>query len=429
MMRWRPAHALIGIGIAVVLAGCAAAPKDLQRWVNQTGVDDWAPPYFIVSAQSSAEPASQMSVRNLPDHAAATYIAEAAAWMKKKDPDELRQFLTKPIASGDSSHLDQTRLGRVLVVDVERTTVRPGDRYVATLVEVQPSVGGDGRPLYEFVDYQIASTDFSTINLGSINISHQVAESLQLTPTIGAAASPTASLGAATTNTSAATRNVTDRSELSVSVTPARVTVVRRGAEGIDLVGNTLIKLGIQFQEGATEVIYLAASDLFNDDGTPKTADKAELKVVSVERPRLEMAYLCAKLKYTDRSIDSGREFLDEGRQTVSYRHDTAASWQAFPVATSEELRGASWILTGRNTALTVSLGAFQYPLAFASYTAADQFRAWLRVRRANVIGAMKARLVTGDGKGGWEPWYEYDDLKVVRNRPGAGSPAKACPG
>jgi hypothetical protein len=100
--------------------------------------------------------------------------------------------MAAPIKKADDQPGDQIKFARVIVVSVQRNGVRPGDRYLMTKVEIQPTRSSDMKPEFRFSDYQMASTDYSTINIGTVSVSSQVATTLSATPTFGAAASPSA---------------------------------------------------------------------------------------------------------------------------------------------------------------------------------------------------------------------------------------------
>ena len=422
MMR-APAIGLV-LG-ALLLAGCAN--DTLLRW-RPGAATGYAgpprPPTLSVTSQA-ADPDSPLNVKTMKERPAAAYITALAE--NQKDPDKLRALMATPISKGGGDG-DADDLPRVLVIDVQRNGVRPADRFTMTEVDVVPTTGAEG-PDYLFTDYQAASTTNASISIGTVTITNQTTGTLSATPGFGAAfAQGTASYGVQSTN--ASTHNIAETSQLSVNASPKRVTVVRTGGEGIDLVGNTLVKLTLHLPEGGGEPIFIADTDLFENDGSAKPPEKAKVAVKASAFLPARDIYACAKLNYVDRRVTSGAEYRDEGKQSVDFvASPTPTSWQRFLIVPKSELRTALWIVmtlssAGKpDAALMMDSGFGPVTLYFDNYDEAQQFRAWLAKEKSSSIGG---HVLT---KGGIAPIDHFDRLAVTRfDDTAADSPDPTCP-
>ena len=188
-------HPLVLIASALSLVGCAE--QSLLRWSDATGIDDHiAQPALIVSSQA-ADPSAPLTAKTLPERASAAYITALAA--REKDPDKLRALMAAPIRKAGDAGDSPTKFARVMVIGIQRRDIRPADRFAMTKVEVRPVrlpedavLKNADRRAYRFTDYQSASTDYTSINIGAVAISNQVSSSVGVTPTFGGATSPTA---------------------------------------------------------------------------------------------------------------------------------------------------------------------------------------------------------------------------------------------
>jgi hypothetical protein len=394
------------LATCIGLAGCASQPT-LLRWSKASGTTEVAPPTLYVTSQP-ADPATPLTARTLPERASAAYITALAA--NQKDADKLRKSMATPIGKGGGAD-DRSEFARVMVVELQRGGVRPGDRFMSTQVEVRPTVA-NGKPDYIFDDYQQASTSYTTINVGTVSITNQQSTSLSVTPTFGGAASPSATASYGVVNTDASTRNISERPQLSVNVAPDRVVILQTGAPGIDLAGNTLVKLALKFPDSAKSSYYLAQFDLRDDKGKLNPPDKASVKTSQISTIVVHDIYVCARASYVDRTIESGAQYQDEGRQDV--RFVTAfLPWAPYLVVPADEIDTPLWVVMGRNTALQLDTGLARETLAFDDYDSAQEVVDYLKAVRMSSIGGQ--RLLDGSIGDQGTPLTNYDALIVKR--------------
>jgi len=394
--------ALIGIS----LAGCSTSGT-LKRWNQISQTSDPGPPVLSISS-APAPPADPMTIKALSDRAAGAYVTAVATGKPTPTAAELRAAiaaLMKP-APGD---VDESSVSRVLTIAVQRSNIRPGDRYLFTEVEVRP-VG------FTFADYQSAATEFNTINIGSVTVASTTSAGAELSPPVAAdlLGAGKATLGYSVTNTS--NRNVTERQQLSVTAGAKEIDVVRSGGEGIDLTGNTLVKISFDLAgsydakaTGAPQLtgagepplkFGLASPSLFDPDtGKVLPLLQAKLGMRRIQVPTARDLYVCARLRYVDRQVSRGANFYDEGRQDVTLASQ-ATGWTPYLVATASEYLRPLWVIQyqqpnrGQSGLLELNNGLDWPTLVFDDYDAAEALAS--RLRRVNPDSAGSLNMKDG---------------------------------
>jgi hypothetical protein len=378
MMAWRLA---CGLGLAL-LAGCASGPT-LNRWSRAEGVPAYSPPtLFVGSAPTPGGDA--LSVKALPDRAGAAYIAALA--IREKTSKDLRAAVAKEIVGPPSDQKDLTRIGRVLVVSVQRPAPRPGDRFLATTISIRPWN-------FRFTDYQMAATERTVINIGAVSVADQRSANIALTPGPASAAAEGLAASVAATRTTTAARNIVGAAELSVHVAPERIDIYRTGAEGSDLTGNTLVKLALQLPDSGTVDYAVARPHTLGDDGTVLTPAKATLDVGFLAMAPAIDLYVCARLTYEDRVVTGGGQFYDEGRQTVAIRSESLG-WRPFLIVPFQDIETPLWVIASPDGPVQFNGGLQWRTLTFDDYSEAEAFRMWMTVQKASFIG--KSKLAEG---------------------------------
>jgi hypothetical protein len=383
--------------VLIGLAACAAHPS-LLRWSTPNGaanLSTWQEPSLYVTSQP-ADPSPALTVKTLGERPAAAYVEALAA--HQSDPDRLRASMATPIKKTAGGSDDHIKIARVFVVDVQRNGVRPGDRYMMTKVEIRPTTSPNGELAFHFSDYQAASTDYTTINVGTVNITSQVASSLSVTPTFAGASAATASYGV--TNTDAATRNINERPQLSVNVGSDEITVLRTGAEGIDLAGNTLIKLSLELPPPESISYFIAELDIRDDKGALKPPKAAKLKTKQAFVADAHDIAVLAKLSYVDRDITRGEEYVDEGKQAIAFRSGDTG-WKRFLILSRQDMVTPLWVIKHGNATISAFNGLDFQTLSFDDFDSAQEFTLWLKHYRAHKIGNLTlfAGVVANEGQ------------------------------
>jgi hypothetical protein len=367
--------------LALALAGCAGQ-QSLSRWSTAQDVPPWRPPVLYVASApaASAAPSSEaLTVKTLPERASAAYIAALAA--KEADAKSLQAALGAKLGGGGGDGgggaKDMTKAPRVLLVGVERQSVRPGDRLLATTISIRPANPGD----FSFTDYELAATDRSTINIGSVSVTDARSADLNLTGGSGPA-SVTGGITASRTRTG--TRAISAQAEFSVHVEPQRIEIYRTGAEGNDLTGNTLVKLAVRLPAASRTQFALARPTIRDEKGVILAPDKAKVALAFLDADPPRDLWVCARLAYEDRAIVEGEESLDEGRQKIAIRSGEGP-WTPFLIAPAEDFETPLWkIVDPHGAELGFNDGIEPHPIAFDDYEQAQTFLAWVqRFRQA----------------------------------------------
>jgi len=399
-------QAAAAFAAAVALAGCAGGPT-LERWSRSSGVPPYQAQYdtlrlFVSSAPVPAAASDHLSIKALPDRAGAAYIAALAA--KEKTAADLRSDLAKPLTADDSSGtVDSTKVARVLMLGVERSVFRPGDRLLATTVTIRP-VGG-----VRFTDYSLAATDRSAINIGAVTVTNTQSANISVAPGAAAAATEGLTAGLSASRSQTGSRTITNNTELSVHVDPDRIDVYRTGAEGLDLTGNTLIKLALQLPDADARTYTVGEPKLADDAGKPLDPAKVSIDTSQVEIAPARDIYVCATLSFEDRTIFKGRESYDEGRQEVALQSGSTP-WAAYLVAPYQDLETPLWVIKSGASTVHFDDHLSRSELTFDDPGVARVFMRWLGTTR-------RAKLANGDLSAGTTDVAQPIDFSALQVR------------
>lgn len=367
------------------LVGCATAPQQsLYRWApgsatGMTPASGAAPPKVTVSSQP-VDPPGALSVRTLPERAAAAYIAGVAK--TASDVGDFRDGVSKPIKKVPS---DPSELARVFVIDVQRTDIRPSDRFMSVKIEIEPS---DSR--YHFVDFQSASTTNNTISIGTVSISNSLTGSAGISPTIGAGV-PQLGASVGYTNSNASTHNISETGQLSVNASPGWIVVQRTGVEGVDLLGNALVQAALKADEKLVETFYVVEPDVVDDKTNAlKPPAKAALNGGPTGYFRPREIDVCYRVTYVNRIVQSGDEMRDEGAQTVAFVRGEIPLTGAIAVSKDETLQTVWYLSIEGLGAVKAETSSGNKTMLFDDYDMAQTFRAWLQKTRSSTIGGQQ---------------------------------------
>jgi hypothetical protein len=390
---------------AMMLAGCGGGPT-LDRWSKASGVPGFRPPVLYVgSAPAAAAASDPLTIKALPDRLGAAYVVALAA--REKSSKDLRAAMAAAFNTpGDGGGGgDLTKIGRVLLLSVQRAAFRPGDRLLATTISIRPAG-------FRFTDYTLATTDRATVNIGAVSITDQRGANLSAAPGPASAIGAGVTAGLTASRSATGTRNIINTTELSVHVAPDGIEAYRSGTEGQDLTGNTLIKLALQLPADQTVEYTVAAPHVTDDDGRPLPAAKASLGTRRIGVNPAADLYVCARLSYQDRTIvDDSRAHYDEGRQSVALRSD-ALPWSPYLIVPAQDIETPLWLIMGRASPLLFDDGLTTEMLTFDDYDNARMFLAWLgRARTATLADGV---LMTG-APGAARALTRFEGLSVRR--------------
>jgi hypothetical protein len=376
----------IGIfALSVALVGCAGQ-STFKRWDKDVQLADAEAPRLSIYSKPN-DPPDSLSLKSLPERAAAEYIRALSD--KIKDPDKFRQALAQPIESDSKKLKDFGKLPRTLTISTERAYVRPGDRLLETYIIIEPQS-------FSFVDYDKASTTFGASALGTLSIADNRTASAELDPTFGTVGAGKASIQSVIGTT--ATENITERPEFTVSPSARRLEIVKTGTYGTDLNGDTVVSANFQIDDATDKnmqtgdrVYTLVEPVLRNEKGDVLLPGKASLKTSKIKVANPGPLYVCARLGYEDRVVTAGNSYYDEGRQSVEVPKMQWTAPQAFQVATADESTQPLWVIEGpAGPAIKVDDGLSIYTPVFDGYGSAEDLISWLVRRPTSSIGKNK---------------------------------------
>jgi len=272
------------------------------------------------SASATAEPTPLVSATNFPDHALAEYIKVLADPKFSPTAESLRQNIAAALKAGPTVTVDdRTVLHRNMIVTVTKDPLKfnPADRIEATAVFIEPLDG------VTFTSWDTAVTLYTTINAGTIQLTQTQNSGQTLTAGTPSGAPITGSLGltAGQGETRVENFNATSQVEnLTVSVIDGKLRIRRQGGSGIDLTGNTIIKvdLTVPSTRAAFKPVFSISGDYQDKDQKWVLPEKLNLKadiVYVATKPENIAAKMT--LIYTVRHITSGDETIEEKDDTV----------------------------------------------------------------------------------------------------------------
>lgn len=271
---------------------------------------------------------------------------------------------------------------------------------------------------FTFTGYQASASTKNAVNIGAVTVSRVdgLTGALSLTP---GGPVPTASLGASSSTTRGASRTITAQDAQSTIPQPNHISINTIGAEGEELVGETLIKLNIQLQR-ARQLEYAIASVKVRQADAKTGAfvssylppSKAGLTLAMVNRLSPADLYLCGRLTYEPRRVIKGREYLDEGRQAIHPLRQVHTPWRLYLIMSASEYAVPTWVISTPAGALGVDYGSISRALYFTDEDQARDLVDYLQHERKPYLG--KARL-NDNHQTFSTPLSDYDHLTVAQ--------------
>ena len=284
------------------------------------GTSTTGPSAAAPSSGGAAAPGPLSSATNFPDRALTEYLKIISDKSISPTLKALQQNLAAPLKpTPDATPVeDRTLFNRVLLVTVAKEPpFNPADRIAATEVRIKP----DGAHI---TAWDSAATMFTAINAGSIQLTQARGGSEGLALGAPSGAPITAGLTASATQTDTRQENFSALSQvdnLTVSVENGEIVIRRQGDVGIDLTGNTLVKIEVALDAQRIEnhkPIFSIAPDLVDKNGDWLPASKVQLKAQYVRVPNaVAPVKATVQLRYTLRHVISGDNTIEESDDRV----------------------------------------------------------------------------------------------------------------
>ena len=299
-------------------------------------------------------------------------------------------------AIGSAPGPDEAMFHRTLVVTVRKEGLfNPTDRLEATDVTIIPSGA-------RFKSWDAIATAYTAINAGTVQLAQTRGFSESLTAGAPASAPISASATAGATQSDARTENFTAQAQsetLTASLSPDgdMLRIHRQGGYGVDLTGNTVIKVDLAYGAAAPPVDGAANNSMLYDRFTVLSYSDAKKRPLPIRK--LELASITEMglppghdikadvyLTYTLRHVVSGDTTYEE-KDDVVREITTGPVYQLATLVSSREASETGYgVMVGKSALarrrLSVSLqGGPAEPLCFGTRDEANSFIRYLRAR------------------------------------------------
>jgi hypothetical protein len=281
---------------------------------------------------------------------------------------------------------DRSELHRIMIVTVAKDALKfnPADRIEATNVLIEPQDGAT------FTSWDTAATLNTTINAGTIQLTQTGSAGQNVSAGLPATSPLTGSVGlnASRGETRVESFNATSQIDnLTVSVIGGTMRIRRQGGIGIDLTGNTLVKVDLTLPADwvAFKPIFSISGDYQDKAGhwVPPQSLKLTSDTVRVAtKPRDIKANVT--LTYSIRHIVSGDETLEE-RDDVVQELTFVNAAVIFTLVPGSQVSPPSYALYANDSRdappvyVARPTSSRNAPLCFDSYQAAQDFLAYIQ--------------------------------------------------
>jgi hypothetical protein len=389
----------------LLLAACAH-PED-RRWAELSAplpTDAyWQPRLNIYSVATPSDPKAPMRVKDLAGEGQAAYIDKLST---AKDPKTLRLALAAPI--GPSGGIDPSAtptLDRTVIISVQKPiTAGLADRIMKTVITIRPV---DGQ--FEFAGYSIVATDNQVQNIAHLETTTEASLDASLSPTIKGTGDNSIDAKISKSQTSAADI-AAQYEKLGVDIQPDRIVITRESERGLDVVGNTIIKLtlvpklprspetGIPGLPAGGGGLFLVDDQSLISNGTTLPAGKASIDIEDYLIPQQCDLRADVSMTYLVRRVTAGTEYYTEGKQTAQVDRGALLPEPKVLVRGEETVPLLWQIVVGpqRDGLIARRPGIGGRILVFNNYNAAQTFAYWLGKTGATGIGSDGILLSAG---------------------------------
>lgn len=420
---------LLTLLVAATITACAPkAPLD-NRWAEKSQVPQTvedskdlnnpnSPQLWIAAVPT--ESGSRMKPKDLLDHAGASYFEQLANF--SKTASEFVELSGAPLGPNEKT-LDTTSFDRTLVVTVSKGAYSPGERIVRTKVAITPKN-------FSFSNYTIAATEYSTINIDNITSTQSVGYGAELSPNLTGTIAGTGKLSANYSNAISNTAQISQRIEqLTVSIRGDSLIVDRESERGLDLTGNTLIRLSLRvkapYDDSLVDSLVIVNSTKIRDDKGLLSPEKASISFITATITKPIDFKADASIEYVRRRILNGASTYTESDDEIQWVvNPLPAPKIEFTLIPRREMEVPRWVImtSDQKQALLIkTLGGTQQ-FMFTDFGAAQELVGWLKKMCASKVGSQPLLIAdVGDTTypieltPGKFPRGKYPDFIVIR--------------
>ncbi len=382
----------------LVVVGCGSHAED-RRWAKllppPTTPEASKPQLSVYSFPTPPDQKQTLSVKDLTGEGQAAYIA---LLRDSKDQAAFRRSVAAPIApaKGLGATADPS-FDRTLVIGVQKDQAAGvADRLMRTVVRIAPHNGE-----FTFSGYTVVATDNQVQSIAHLDTKTESSIDAKFAPSAGGLAG--GSLEGKVDHTRETSADISRQYEkLNVDIQPGLVVITRESERGLDVVGNTIVKISLKPTPNrdvgsGINVFLVGDQTLFKDEVVLQPTD-AKLEFETFASPLKCALSADVSMDYRTRRVVNGMEYYTEGKQDVQLIDGTVPV-TAVELVGADETAPSLWqILVGPASTVLVAGRAdgTRRLLTFNNYEAAQAFSSWLRRTGAETIGKDGVTLGAG---------------------------------
>lgn len=386
---------LLTLLVTATITACAPkAPFD-NRWAEKSPVPQTVEdskdlnnpniPQLSIAAVPT-ESGSRMKPKDLPDHAGASYFEQLAKF--SKTASEFVKLSGIPLGPNEKT-LDTTSFDRTLVITVSKGAYRPGERIVRTRVTITPNN-------FSFSNYTIAATEYSTINIDNVTSTQSVGYGAELSPNLTGTIAGTGNLSANYSNAISNTAQISQRIEqLTVSIRGDSLIVDRESERGLDLTGNTLIRLSLKVMDPDDDKFVdhqvIVNSTKIRDDQGLLSPEKASISFITATITKPIDFKAEASIEYVRRMILNGASTYTESDDEIQWVVNPAPAPKIeFTLLPRREMEVPRWVIRTSDQKQTLFIKTLEgiRQVRFTDFGAAQELVGWLKNMCASKVGS-----------------------------------------
>lgn len=313
------------------------------------------------------------------------------------NPDIPQLSITATHTDSDAGEktLNTTSFNRTLVITVSKKgTYHPGERIVRSRIIITPKK-------FKFSNYTIAATEYSTVDIDNITTKQTIGYGADLSPTLPFGSTK---LSATYSNSIEDMAKISQRVEqLTVSIDKGSLIVYRESERGIDLTGNTLIRISLQpedpdsdkFVDKQVIVNYLNIKDA---KGLLLSEKQASIGFITatITKPKDDFS-IDASMEYIIRRITSGASTYTESDDEIQWVVSPVPPLEhEFLLIAKREMEVPRWVIvTPEEQTLMIETLSGTQQIRFTNFGTAQEFVGWLKINKASKVGSLPLLVPT----------------------------------
>lgn len=396
---------LIFPAFLLILGGCASQIEYGRRSLNEPALPrNFVPPSLIVSATKTSEDTDKTPTKKSLGSTGSD-LSLILFNPKSTEVATIKKLLEE---SSDTPQFnaDQTVAKLNLVASVSKSDYRPADRFVNFRLRITPNN-------FSFTNYIGSATDYTTIDIEKLELTKSNSSSLKLTR-----GTPISTeIGLSNEKSLKETGDIATRIEnLTVNIDDQTLDIYREAERGVDLAGNTVIKISATAKNDKSDIqiLYDTVATDVKIQKDSKDIDPANASIKTSLLKHLQPQDLTGDISfdYVIRRVLNRSNEYSEHNQTVSIEVGSCKQKGARIIRTND-FSVPLWVLSDGAGVIEIGDNSGFRTLHFTDPVTATNFGDWMVRHRAKNIGKLFLRLPTVVSNTLENP-SKYPKLKVV---------------